>query len=111
MMNKESKLLYEAYKSIYESTLDVSKYKNIIDQLSKGEFNTETEQDLVDAGKQEGVFDVEVKDGKREVVLTNSAVKEIEKKYPELKDKFWECGKCKADYPGCGAAKKQKASE
>lgn len=91
--------------------LDVSKYKDIIDQLSKGAFDTESEVERVDQGAKEGIFDVEVKNGKREVVLTNDAVKKIETAYPELKGKFWECGKCKADYPGCGEAKRKQSEE
>jgi hypothetical protein len=106
-MNQDNKLLFEAYRNIYEQTdLDVSKYRSIIDQLARGEFNTESEKDLVNQGTQEGVFDVTVKNGKREVVLTNKAVSHIEKIYPHLQGKFWECGRCKADYPGCGEAKK-----
>lgn len=107
-MRKDVTLLYEAYRSMYENTeLNVKPYKNIIDQLSKGEFNTDSQKELVDQGVQAGIFDVTVKDGKREVVLTNPAVTEIEKVYPELKGKFWECGRCKADYPGCGEAKRK----
>lgn len=106
-MNADSRLIFEAYlTNIKEATTDISKYKDIIDELSKGEFNTESQKDLVDNGTKEGVFDVEVIDGKRQVVLTNDAIKQIEKLYPELKDKFWECGRCKADYPGCGEAKR-----
>ena len=106
-MNKDARLIFEAYTAnLKESITDVSKYKGIIDKLSRGEFDTESQKDLVDAGAKEGVFDVEVVNGKRQVVLTNEAIKQIEKQYPELKDKFWECGKCKADYPGCGEAKR-----
>lgn len=94
-------------KSENEEQLDVSKYKSIIDDLSRGEFDTESKKEQVDQGAEEGVFDVEVVDGKRQVVLTNAAVKKIESIYPELKDKFWECGRCKADYPGCGEAKRE----
>jgi hypothetical protein len=64
--------------------LDVSKYKNIIDKLAEGSFDTESEVERVDQGAEEGVFDVEVVDGKRQVVLTNDAVKSIEAIYPEL---------------------------
>lgn len=91
--------------------LDVSKYKDIVDQLSRGVFNTESEIERVDQGVREGIFDVEVVEGKRQVVLTNDAVKKIEIAYPELKGKFWECGKCKADYPGCGEAKREQSEE
>jgi len=91
-----------------EKELDIELYKDIIDKLSLGEFDTHTEIDRVDRGQKEGVFDVSVnQEDKREVVLTNPAIKAIEQKYPDLKDKFWECGKCKADYPGCGQAKKK----
>jgi hypothetical protein len=88
-----------------ESLQHISKYKHIIDQLAQGAFDTESEQDQVDQGASEGIFDVEVVDGKRHVVLTNAAVEKIEQMYPELKGKFWECGRCKADYAGCGEAK------
>jgi len=88
-----------------ESLEHVSKYKHIIDQLAQGAFDTESEQEQVDQGVSEGIFEVDVVAGKRQVVLTNAAVKKIEQMYPELKGKFWECGKCKADYKGCGDAK------
>lgn len=94
-----------------ESLEHVSKYKHIIDQLAQGAFDTESEQEQVDQGVSEGIFDVEVVDGKRQVVLTNAAVKKIEQMYPELKGKFWECGKCKADYKGCGDAKHDHAED
>jgi hypothetical protein len=94
-----------------ESLQHISKYKHIIDQLAQGAFDTESEQEQVDQGASEGIFDVEVVDGKRQVVLTNAAVEKIEQMYPELKGKFWECGKCKADYAGCGAAKKNHKDE
>jgi hypothetical protein len=106
-MNKDNYLIFESYiKNLRESITDVSKYKDIIDKLSKGEFDTESQKDLVDTGVRENIFNVEVVDGKRQVVLTNAAIKQIENQYPDLKDKFWECGKCKADYPGCGEAKR-----
>lgn len=98
-------------KSENEEQLDVAKYKAIIDDLSKGGFDTESKKDQVDQGSREGVFDVEVVDGKRQVVLTNAAVKKIETEYPELKGKFWECGKCKADYAGCGEAKREQSED
>lgn len=111
-MNKDSHLIFEAYiANLREGTVDISKYKNIIDKLSRGEFDTESQKELVDEGVKEGIFDVEVVNGKRQVVLTNEAIKQIEEQYPELKDKFWECGKCKADYPGCGEAKREKSEE
>jgi hypothetical protein len=94
-----------------ESLQHISKYKHIIDQLAKGAFDTDSEQEQVDQGASEGIFDVEVVNGKRQVVLTNAAVEKIEQMYPELKGKFWECGKCKADYAGCGAAKKNHKDE
>lgn len=111
-MNRDSRLIFEAYiANLKENNADISKYKSIIDKLSKGEFDTESQKELVDKGVKEGIFDVEVVDGKRQVVLTNEAIKQIEEQYPELKDKFWECGKCKADYPGCGEAKREKSDE
>ena len=88
-----------------ESLEHISKYKHIIDQLALGAFDTDSEQEQVDQGVSEGIFEVDVVAGKRQVVLTNAAVKKIEQMYPELKGKFWECGKCKADYKGCGDAK------
>jgi len=94
-----------------ESLEHISKYKHIIDQLAKGAFDTESEQEQVNQGASEGIFDVEVVDGKRHVVLTNAAVKKIEQMYPELKGKFWECGRCKADYAGCGEAKHEHEDE
>jgi hypothetical protein len=94
-----------------ESLEHISKYKHIIDQLAKGAFDTESEQEQVDQGASEGIFDVEVVDGKRHVVLTNAAVEKIEQMYPELKGKFWECGRCKADYKGCSDAKHDHAED
>lgn len=88
-----------------ESLEHISKYKHIIDQLARGTFDTDSEQEQVDQGSSEGIFEVEIVNGNRQVVLTNAAVKKIEQMYPELKGKFWECGKCKADYKGCGDAK------
>jgi hypothetical protein len=94
-----------------ESLQHISKYKHIIDQLAQGAFDTDSEQDQVDQGVSEGIFDVEVVDGKRHVVLTNAAVEKIEQMYPELKGKFWECGKCKADYAACSADKHDEDAE
>lgn len=94
-----------------ESLEHISKYKHIIDQLALGAFDTDSEQEQVDQGASEGIFDVEVVGGKRQVVLTNAAVKKIEQMYPELKGKFWECGKCKADYAGCGEAKRKNGED
>jgi hypothetical protein len=94
-----------------ESLEHISKYKHIIDQLANGAFDTESEQEQVDQGASEGIFDVEVVDGKRHVVLTNAAVEKIEQMYPELKGKFWECGRCKADYKGCSDAKHDHAED
>jgi len=88
-----------------EESLHITKYKHIIDQLAKGAFDTESEQEQVDQGASEGIFDVQVVNGSRQVVLTNAAVKTIGDVYPELKGKFWDCGRCKADYKGCGDAK------
>jgi len=94
-----------------ENLEHVSRYKHIIDQMAKGAFDADSEQEQVDQGVSEGIFDVEVVDGKRQVVLTNMAIKKIEQMYPELKGKFWECGKCKADYAGCGEAKHEHEDE
>jgi len=109
-MDKESKILFEKYQSIYEQVSNIEKYKDIIDKLSLGEFDTNSQVQKVDQGEKEGIFDVQIKNNKREVDLTNKAIEEIESKYPDLKDKFWECGKCKADYPGCGASKRKNSS-
>ena len=114
-MNKDCNMIYESYGTMYRGSkteqdskdysMNIAPYMHIIKQLSRGAFDTDSEQDLVSKGELQGIFDVEVVNGKRQVVLTNDAVKKIEQMHPELKGKFWECGKCKADYKGCGDAK------
>ena len=114
-MNNDCKMIYESYGTMYRGSkteqdskdysMNIAPYMHIIKQLSRGAFDTDSEKDLVSKGELQGIFDVEVVDGKRQVVLTNDAVKKIEQMHPELKGKFWECGKCKADYKGCGDAK------
>jgi hypothetical protein len=59
----------------------------------------------VSKGELQGIFDVDTVNGQRQVVLTNDAIDVIGAMHPELKDKFWECGKCKADYAACSADK------
>ena len=114
-MNTESKMIFEAYGTIYRGdkteqdskdySMNLVPFMGIIHKLAKGTFDTDSDQDLVSKGELQGIFEVEVVDGHRQVVLTNDAIKVISDMHPELKDKFWECGKCKADYAGCGAAK------
>ena len=114
-MNNDCNMIYESYGTMYRGSkteqdskdysMNLTPFMYIIKQLSRGTFDTDSEQDTVSRGELQGIFDVEVVDGKRQVVLTNDAVKKIEQMYPELKGKFWECGKCKADYKGCGDAK------
>ena len=114
-MIKDCNMIYESYGTMYRGSkteqdskdysMNIAPFMHIIKQLSRGAFDTDSEQDLVSKGELQGIFDVEVVDGKRQVVLTNDAVKKIEQMHPELKGKFWECGKCKADYKGCGDAK------
>jgi hypothetical protein len=114
-MNNDCKMIYESYGTVYRGpkteqdskdySMNIAPFMHIIKQLSRGAFDTDSEQDLVSKGELQGIFDVEVVDGKRQVVLTNDAVKKIEQMHPELRGKFWECGKCKADYKGCGDAK------
>ena len=114
-MNTESKMIFEAYGTIYRGdkteqdskdySMNLVPFMGIIHKLAKGTFDTDSDQDLVSKGELQGIFEVEVVDGHRQVVLTNDAIKVIGDMHPELKDKFWECGKCKADYAGCGAAK------
>jgi len=120
-MNNDCMMIYESYGTLYRGskteqdsknyTMNLTPFMYIIKQLSKGTFDTDSEQDTVSKGELQGIFDVEVVNGKRQVVLTNDAVKEIEQMHPELKGKFWECGKCKADYAGCGAAKKEHSED
>jgi hypothetical protein len=120
-VNNDSKLIFEAYGAIYRGNkteqnskdydMNLAPFMGIIHKLAKGAFDTDSDQDLVSRGELQGIFDVEVVDGKRQVVLTNAAIKKIEQMYPDLKGKFWECGKCKADYAGCGAAKQKHSEE
>jgi len=114
-MNKDTQMLSEAYGTIYRGPkteqgskdygMNIAPFMHIIKQLSQGAFDTDSEQDMVSKGELQGIFDVDTVDGHRQVVLTNDAIAVIDAKHPELKDKFWDCGKCKADYAGCGAAK------
>jgi hypothetical protein len=114
-MNNDSMMIYEAYGTVYRGpkteqdskdySMNIAPYMHIIKKLSQGAFDTDSEQDLVSKGELQGIFEMDVVDGHRQVVLTNDAVKKIEQMHPELKGKFWECGKCKADYAGCGEAK------
>jgi hypothetical protein len=114
-MNKDTQMLSEAYGTIYRGPkteqgskdygMNIAPYMHIIKQLSQGAFDTDSEQDMVSKGELQGIFDVDTVDGHRQVVLTNDAIAVIDAKHPELKDKFWDCGKCKADYAGCSAAK------
>jgi hypothetical protein len=114
-------MIYEAYGTVYRGpkteqdskdySMNIAPYMHIIKKLSQGAFDTDSEQDLVSKGELQGIFEVDVVDGHRQVVLTNDAVKKIEQMHPELKGKFWECGKCKADYAGCGEAKHKDEEE
>ena len=116
-MNKDCNMIYESYGTMYRGSkteqdskdysMNIAPFMHIIKQLSRGTFDTDSDQDLVSKGELQGIFDVDTVDGRRQVVLTNDAVKKIEQMHPELKGKFWECGKCKADYAGCGAAKRE----
>jgi len=114
-MNNDCKMIYEAYGAVYRGpkteqdskdySMNIDPFMHIIRKLSQGTFDTDSEQDLVSKGELQGIFDVDVVDDHRHVVLTNDAIKLIGDKHPELKDKFWECGKCKADYEGCSDTK------
>ncbi len=114
-MNKDCKLIYESYGTVYRGpkteqdskdySMNIAPFMHIIMKLAQGAFDTDSEQDLVSKGELQGIFEVDVIDGQRQVVLTNDAIDLVGAKYPELKDKFWECGKCKADYAACSAAK------
>lgn len=114
-MNKDCNMIYESYGTIYRGnkteqdskdySMNLTPYMRIIMKLAQGTFDTDSEQDTVSKGALQGIFEVDVVDGHRQVVLTNDAVKKVEQMHPELKGKFWECGKCKADYAGCSAAK------
>lgn len=114
-MNVDCKMIYESYGTIYRGnkteqdskdySMNLTPYMRIIMKLAQGTFDTDSEQDTVSKGALQGIFEVDTVDGHRQVVLTNDAVKKVEQMHPELKGKFWECGKCKADYAGCGAAK------
>jgi len=114
-MNKDARMLFEAYGIMYRGPkteqdskdygMNIAPFMHIIHKLAKGAFDTDSDQDLVAKGELQGIFEVDTVDGHRQVVLTNDAIEAIGAMHPELKDKFWECGKCKADYAGCGAAK------
>jgi hypothetical protein len=114
-MNKDTQMLFEAYGTMYRGPkteqdskdygMNITPFMHIIHKLSKGTFDTDSDQDLVAKGELQGIFEVDTVDGHRQVVLTNDAIEVIGAMHSELKDKFWECGKCKADYAGCGAAK------
>ena len=120
-MNKDDHLIFESYGALYRGDkteqdskdygMNLTPYMHIIHKLAKGTFDTDSDQDVVSRGELQGIFDVDVVDGHRQVVLTNDAIKAISAMHPELKDKFWECGKCKADYAGCGAAKKSEMGD
>jgi len=115
-MNNDEKMIYESYGTIYRGSkteqdskdygMNLTPYMRIIMKLAQGTFDTDSEQDTVSKGALQGIFEVDVVNGHRQVVLTNDAVKKVEQMHPELKGKFWECGKCKADYAACSAAKK-----
>jgi hypothetical protein len=114
-MNADCKMIYESYGTIYRGnkteqdskdySMNLTPYMHIIMKLSQGTFDTDSEQDPVSKGELQGIFEVDTVDGHRQVVLTNDAVQKVEQMHPELKGKFWECGKCKADYAGCSADK------
>lgn len=114
-MNNDCNMIYEAYGTMYRGdrteqdskdySMSLIPFMHIIHKLAKGTFDTGTDQDTVSKGELQGIFEVDVVHGLRQVVLTNDAVKKVEQMHPELKGKFWECGKCKADYAGCTAAK------
>jgi hypothetical protein len=120
-MNNDCMMIYEAYGTMYRGpkteqdskdySMNLTQYMHIIMKLAQGTFDTDSEQDAVSKGELQGIFEVDTVDGHRQVVLTNDAINVIGAKYPELKDKFWECGKCKADYAACGAAKHDEEQE
>jgi hypothetical protein len=120
-MNKDTQMLFEAYGTIYRGPkteqdskdygMNLAPFMGIIHKLAKGTFDTDSDQDHVAKGELQGVFEVDVVDGHRQVVLTNDAIEAAGNMHPELKDKFWECGKCKADYAGCSAAKQHDADD
>ena len=120
-MNNDCMMIYEAYGTMYRGpkteqdskdySMSIAPYMHIILKLSKGTFDTDSEQELVSMGELQGIFEVDTVDGHRHVVLTNDAINIIGALHPELKDKFWECGKCKADYAACSADKHDEDQE
>lgn len=114
-MNNDCNMIYEAYGTMYRGdkteqdskdySMNLTPFIHIIHKLAKGIFDTDSDQDMVSKGVLQGIFEVDMVDGHRQVVLTDTAVEQAEQMYPELKGKFWECGKCKADYASCTAAK------